>query len=196
MTWAQASFLAGLPQAPANYDPFGTPELFTKLAQEASEIAKQLPPQDKFLSSRMLEDLARVQAAAGQIPAVQGTLGAISDQNLLGGYAYPRVVQLLTRQGNLMGARQVAAGLKEKWVLWGGSDANNTDALRELARLGVRSGDVQGTLAWARRQPGPYAQGYALLGVAEELMEQTKIEDTDRRLPNIRSRENCPSSSE
>src|ERR1700704_3851243 len=26
LTWAQASFLAGLPQAPANYDPFGTPD--------------------------------------------------------------------------------------------------------------------------------------------------------------------------
>ncbi|HET7465538.1 MAG TPA: transglycosylase domain-containing protein [Candidatus Dormibacteraeota bacterium] len=26
LTWAQATFLAGLPQAPADYDPFGTPE--------------------------------------------------------------------------------------------------------------------------------------------------------------------------
>ncbi|HEY1455385.1 MAG TPA: biosynthetic peptidoglycan transglycosylase, partial [Candidatus Dormibacteraeota bacterium] len=26
LTWAQASFLAGLPQAPADYDPFGTPD--------------------------------------------------------------------------------------------------------------------------------------------------------------------------
>src|ERR1700680_5040498 len=26
LTWAQASFLAGLPQAPAEYDPFGTPD--------------------------------------------------------------------------------------------------------------------------------------------------------------------------
>ena len=26
LTWAQASFLAGLPQAPSDYDPFGTPD--------------------------------------------------------------------------------------------------------------------------------------------------------------------------
>src|SRR5713101_7742263 len=29
LTWAQASFLAGLPQAPADYDPFGTPDQLT-----------------------------------------------------------------------------------------------------------------------------------------------------------------------
>lgn len=177
-------------------DPFGTPELFSKLAQEASEIAKSPLPQDKFLSSRMLEDLARVQAAAGQIPEVQSRLGAISDENILGGYAYPRVVQLLTRQGNLLGARQVATGLKEKWILWGGSDANNKDALRELARLGVRVGDIQGTLSWTRKQSGGYAQGYALLGVADELMERKGIEDPEKVVLKIRSRENCPSSLE
>src|SRR5260370_34523267 len=26
LSWAQASFLAGLPQAPSDYDPFGTPD--------------------------------------------------------------------------------------------------------------------------------------------------------------------------
>jgi hypothetical protein len=147
-------------------------------------------PKDASKAELMLKNIALVQAAAGDLPAALRTIEMISRESILAGYAYPELIQLLTRQGKLAEARQVTIGLKKEWPL------SSLDALRDLAKLGVRSGDVQDTLAWSRQRPSPYAQGYALMGVAEELMEQTKIEDTDRRLPKIRSRENCPSSLE
>ncbi len=38
LTWAQASFLAGLPQAPADYDPFGTPDQLTAAKARWREV--------------------------------------------------------------------------------------------------------------------------------------------------------------
>jgi len=38
LTWAQATFLAGLPQAPANYDPFGTPDQLAAAKERWHEV--------------------------------------------------------------------------------------------------------------------------------------------------------------
>ena len=38
LTWAQASFLAGLPQAPSDYDPFGTPDQLQAATDRWSEV--------------------------------------------------------------------------------------------------------------------------------------------------------------
>jgi hypothetical protein len=166
-------------------DPFGTPEVFQQLSQTATALLKEPVPKDKLTANFMLMNIALVQASANELPTALRTIEMISSESILLSYAYPSLIQLLTRQGKLADARQVAAGLKENWIFGGTSEANNRDALRELAKLGVRSGDVQGTLAWARKQLSPLAQGYALLGVAEALMEQNGIEDFDKLRPEI-----------
>src|SRR5579864_7468904 len=38
LTWAQASFLAGIPQAPSDYDPFGTPEQLAAVKERWREV--------------------------------------------------------------------------------------------------------------------------------------------------------------
>lgn len=156
--------------------------LVKRFAKEAPLLAKETTFRDSQDAKFAAKDIAVIQAAAGDLTAVLRTIETISDESYLAGHVYPEVTQILTKQGNLAGARQVASSLKEDWIFGGTSEANNRDALRELAKLGARSGDVQGTLAWARKQPGPYARGYALLGVAEELMEQQRIEDIGKLL--------------
>ncbi|HEY1421007.1 MAG TPA: transglycosylase domain-containing protein [Candidatus Dormibacteraeota bacterium] len=42
LTWAQASFLAGLPQAPADYDPFGTPDQLAAVKLRWREVLDSL----------------------------------------------------------------------------------------------------------------------------------------------------------
>jgi membrane peptidoglycan carboxypeptidase len=42
LTWAQASFLAGLPQAPSDYDPFGTPEQLAASKERWREVLNGL----------------------------------------------------------------------------------------------------------------------------------------------------------
>ena len=45
-------------------------------------------------------------------------------------------------------------------------------ALRTVAKARILAGDVAETVAWAHRQPTPYKKTYALLGVAEGLLEE------------------------
>ncbi len=44
LTWAQATFLAGLPQAPANYDPFGTPDQLAAAKDRWHEVLDSVIP--------------------------------------------------------------------------------------------------------------------------------------------------------
>jgi hypothetical protein len=161
--------------------------LIKRFAREAPILAKQATFSNMRKAEFATKDIAVIQAAAGDLPAALRTIESISRESFLSGYVYPEVIQVLIAQGNLEGARQVAVGLKKDWIL------SSMGALRDLAKLGVRSGDVQGTLAWARQRTSPYSRGYALLGVAEELMEQKRIEDLGKLVPEIRWRENCPS---
>lgn len=171
-------------------DPSGTPAVFSKLAQEAIELSKRSVTQDKSLSLRMLEDLVLLQAAAGDLSASQRTVDTISDSYFLGSYVYPKMIQLLTKQGNLAGGRQVAESLKEEWM----TNRDIEQAMRDLAKAYASAADVSGALAWAKQQKVAFAQAYALLGVAEGLMERKGIEDSGKWAPEprTRARETCP----
>jgi hypothetical protein len=168
------------------------PSVIKRLAQEAPVLAKNTTFKDEVKARFAQKAVAVIEAAAGELDGALKTIEGLSD-DFKGGYVYPEIIQLLTKQGNLAGAKQVAADLKEDWVLWGSSRSNNRDALRNLAKVSARSEAVQETLVWAKRLLGPYAQPYAMLGVADALLEQHQFENIDALLPRTPLRRSCPS---
>jgi tetratricopeptide (TPR) repeat protein len=158
--------------------------LVKRFAQEAPTLAEQTTFKNQRDARYAAKDVAIIQAVAGDLPAALRTIETISDESFLNGAVYPELIQVLTRQGKLAEAQQISAHLKESY--------DKKGALRDLARLGVRVGDIQGTLVWARKQAGSYARGYALLGVAEGLMDLKGIGKLDKMVPETRWREECP----
>jgi membrane peptidoglycan carboxypeptidase len=81
LTWAQASFLAGLPQAPSDYDPFGTPEQVQAVRERWREVLDGMvavgdlsrSAADEIFSSDLL---AKMTAAHKAQPAAHNPLTA------------------------------------------------------------------------------------------------------------------------
>jgi tetratricopeptide (TPR) repeat protein len=176
--WNQSGVLAFIAlRLVETKDPFGTPEVFQQLSQTATALLKEPVPKDNSRANHMFMNIALVQASAGDLPTALRTIEMISGDSYLERIAYTELIKLLTTQGKLADAQQVADGRKDDWVL------AYTRVRWDIASLGVRAGNVQDTLAWARKQPEGFAQGYALLGVAEELMKQKGIENIGKLLP-------------
>ena len=81
LTWAQASFLAGLPQAPAEYDPFGTPDQLASVKWRWSTVLDGLVSVGDLSRSTAdsiykSDTLTKVIAAHKTLPAAHNPLTA------------------------------------------------------------------------------------------------------------------------
>jgi len=81
LTWAQASFLAGIPQAPSDYDPFGTPEQLAAVKERWREVLNGMvavgdvssSSADKMYASNLVPAMI---AAHNALPQAHGALTA------------------------------------------------------------------------------------------------------------------------
>lgn len=147
-------------------DPFGTPELITKLSKEASTLLEHVPQKDRSDADHMLKNIAIVQTAAGDLPAAQVTIEKIS--SILQNGAYSEVVHVLIDKGDLLTAGKVLAELKGEW-------RPVTDSFRKLGNAYAQSDDKEAGLAFLRQQHNSYEKANGLLGVGEGLMKQHNI---------------------
>ncbi|HEV2475125.1 MAG TPA: transglycosylase domain-containing protein [Candidatus Dormibacteraeota bacterium] len=81
LSWAQASFLAGIPQAPSDYDPFGTPDQLAALRDRWRQVVDGMVAvgdiSSSTASSVLASDLiAKMVAAHKTRPAAHGALTA------------------------------------------------------------------------------------------------------------------------
>ena len=175
-------------------DPFGTKEIFDQLVEAATAVAKEPLPNDKSRSSSMLRMIALTQAAAGDLSAALRTIESMrSDTGTMETLAYADILKMLITKRDLSGAQKIAASFKEEWVKQG---RGLSKQLRDLGKAYVTTGDLPSAIAWARQLTVPYDKAYALLGVAKGLMGQKDIEDISKLAPEIRWREDCPSTVE
>ena len=81
LSWAQASFLAGIPQAPSDYDPFGTPDQLAAVRDRWRQVLDGMVAvgdlSSSAASSILASDLiAKMVAAHKVLPAAHGALTA------------------------------------------------------------------------------------------------------------------------
>jgi len=186
--WERAGVLAAITQTLIRTrDPLGTPEVFLQLAERASAILKNPPPKEQSKSDNMRSSIVRVQIVAGDVSVALRTANTIS---LLSTQirSYGKSANLLTAKGDFAGAMQVIQAMKDEWLAFSESE----DAGRKLARAQSRIGDPIAATAWARQQKSVYARSQGLLGVALGLMEKHSVEDTERVVPEIPMRDQCP----
>lgn len=175
-------------------EPFGTKEVYDQLVEGAMAVAKQPLPNDKSRSSSMLRLIAFTQAAAGDLPAALRTIESMHDTGTMETLAYADILKMLITKRDLRGAQKIVASFKEEWVKQGRSIAKH---LRDLGKAYAATDDPSAALAWARQPAVSYDKAYALLGVAEGLMDQRGVEDIGKWVPETtRWREVCPSTVE
>jgi tetratricopeptide (TPR) repeat protein len=168
-------------------DPFGTHDIFQELVWTVNRLQENHLPMDPGRRNLALSDIALVQAAAGDRQTALRTADALSDlsQKMR---TYQRIVLLLVEKGDQMGAEQALGAIKDEWLTWYETEG----VVRDFAKAGVRTNGAEATLSFARRQLNPYSKAGALLGVAEGMMEQQKIEDIQHLAPATRVHERCP----
>jgi tetratricopeptide (TPR) repeat protein len=151
-----------------NSDPFGTPELFKKLAEEASPILEHRPPQSESKTDVMYTNIAELQAVAGDISAATETIKRIifePQQSV----AYGNIVKILIGRHDLPIATQIASNLKDEW-------RPSTEIFGNIGTAYGKSGETAAGLSWVREQRNPYEKAYGLLGLAQGLLKQHGIE--------------------
>jgi len=163
-----------------------------RFAQEAPVLAKQMTFKDEVKARFSQKAVAVIKAAAGDTTGVLEVIEKISDDDFNRGYVYPEIIKLLVRQGNLVGARQVAHAYRGKWIY----ARNLVREIRELAKTQVKATGVQESLVWMRQWSSEYVRAYAMLGIAEALLEQNQIEDSNALLPRMPWQRGCPVVSE
>jgi membrane peptidoglycan carboxypeptidase len=138
LTWAQASFLAGLPQAPSDYDPFGTPDQLAAARARWREVLDSLvavgelsqPSADSIFNGDLL---TRMVAAHRSRPAAHSPLTAHFVDYVVG-YIKKRYGDQALYEGGLTITTTLDLGTQataDKWVKAG---------VRTYARRGVNTG--------------------------------------------------------
>lgn len=159
-------------------DPVSTPEILQRLSKTAATLLARPLPNDRKRADQYLGSLARVQAVAdGASPALQ-TLSRISDSSSQKNM-YLGLLTLLTKKKDVVGAKQVAALLREEWLPWDGTGK----AFAEVGKVIGASEGISGGLTWARQLKNLYVKVEALLGVAIGTMEHEGVYNLSRHLP-------------
>ena len=185
---AQAVLLVSIAKTlVSTHDPLGSPEVFQQLAESAAALLKHSPPTDSSKRNTMRFSLARVQAAAGDVPSALRTADTISQLSLRV-QAYGRAAKLLTAKADFAHAKQVIQAMEEEWLAWFESES----AVRNLAQAQTRTGDEPAAITWARQQNNMYAKGDALLGAALGRMEREGFVDIERSTLTTPMRDQCP----
>ncbi len=79
---------------------------------------------------------------------------------------FQRACVIRAQTGDLWGGLRMARGIEDEWA--------RADAMWRLASIQTESGDWSSALAWAREETSPLVRGYALLGVASELLSDSQ----------------------
>ncbi|MCC6965843.1 MAG: hypothetical protein IT391_06110 [Nitrospira sp.] len=163
-------------------DPFGTPELFKKLADEASPVLDHRPPESDSKTGVMYANIAEIQAAAGDVAAATKTVKRIVSESQQS-VAYENIIKILIGRRDLLIATQIASSLKDERRPF-------TDSFRRLGVAYVYAGKAEAGLAWARQQQNPYEKSSAMLGIGRGLLKQHGIKD--QQTSAYKSRNFCP----
>jgi membrane peptidoglycan carboxypeptidase len=138
LTWAQASFLAGLPQAPSDYDPFGTPDQLAAARGRWRQVLDSLvavgdlsrSTADSIFASDLL---AKMMAAHRSLPAAHNPLTAHFVDYIVA-YVKKRYGEQALYEGGLTITTTLdlsTQALADRWVKAG---------VRTYARRGVNTG--------------------------------------------------------
>jgi len=138
LSWAQASFLAGLPQAPSDYDPFGTPDELDASRARWRQVLDSLvtvgdlsrPQADQIYGSDLL---AKMVAARKLLPAAHSPLTAHFVDYVVQ-YVKKRYGEQALYEGGLTITTTLDLGtqaMADKWVKAG---------VRTYAKRGVNTG--------------------------------------------------------
>lgn len=149
-------------------DSFGTPELFQKLADEASPILEHRPPASDSKAGVMYTNIAEIQTAAGDVTAATKTIKRIVSESQQW-VAYGNIVKILIGRRDLPIATQIASSLKDEW-------RPSTEIFGNIGTAYGKSGETAAGLAWMHEQRNPYEKAYGLLGVAQGLLKQHGID--------------------
>lgn len=137
------------------------------LADTAKDITSRLFTSPNDLT---LKNVAIIQAAVGDLKSATRTANRIEDVNHgMRERAYMEMAEVLINEADWKSAQQVVAGIKQHW-------SATFETYRKLARAQVKAGDGKNAADWTRQQEVPLARAYALLGVAESLMDVLSIE--------------------
>ena len=138
LSWPQASFLAGLPQSPAGYDPFGTPEQLLATKQRWREVLDGMVTVGDLTTSAAdaaynSDLIARMRAARNALPAQHNPLTAhfvdYVEQYIIRRYGEQALYEGGLRITTTLDLRTQA--LANKWVKSG---------VQTYARRGVNTG--------------------------------------------------------
>jgi tetratricopeptide (TPR) repeat protein len=159
-----------------------------KLSDAAKDLSQTQLPKDESRADGMLANIAKIQAVTGDIQVALRILKRISNQDAhQSAHAYPQIVTLLAKQGNLAGARQVIGSVESKWV----QEIPMASALQSLGRAYAEAGASQDGLQWAQQMRVDYAKASILLGVGEGIMNRNGIENIVTERPEITLQIRC-----
>lgn len=165
-------------QAIETNHPADTDATLRQLSKAVEESPGSQLPKDRSQSDGRLADIAKIQAAAGDVSLAVRTLKRISGQDWhQGSGAYPQIVTLLARQRNFAGARQIVDAIEKKSL----KGISVAESLQRLGSAHAEAGDTQTALDWARHMKVGFAKASILLGVAEGLMNRQGIEKIEDR---------------
>ena len=150
-------------------------------------LSSQLP-KDRSQADGRLADIAKIQAAAGDVSRAVLTLKRISNQDWhQGSGAYPQMITLLARQGNFTGARHIVDAIEKKSL----KEFSVAEAVQSLGSAYAEAGDAQVAWDWARNMKVGFAKASILLGVAEGLMNRQGIEKIVTERPELTLQNMC-----
>jgi tetratricopeptide (TPR) repeat protein len=145
------------------------------ILDQARSIASHL--KDDHDRAFLLEQIAYIQAQAGNYKEAAKTLAeaepaAIAAQeeakrNNAWTSALPDLIEQQAELGDLDGAWSTLSHLAE---------SDRRSIIQDVARARSKTGDTQGTLAWTARQVAPRDKAFALIGVAEGILQRLETE--------------------
>jgi tetratricopeptide (TPR) repeat protein len=130
--------------------------------EEALKIAQSI--QNTLVRESALAGIAEVQAQAGAIDGALQTLAAVEEGETRD-YALEEIALAQAKAGDFAAALQNAASVGRRLQIY--------VLLRRIATEQAKAGDVEEALAWARKEDSPERKTWALVGVAEGLLERT-----------------------
>ena len=105
-------------------------------------------------------------AQSGDLGAAERTLAPVEDPDIRG-YALEAIAPEQAKAGDFAGAVRSATVSWEE-----GHDLGKGRTLQRVAALQAKAGEGQQALAWARRLPSTEVRTWALIGLAEGLLER------------------------
>jgi hypothetical protein len=143
-------------------------------AESALELIDNLPEQQQ---QQAWSFLSEARAVAKDIPGALATAARMRNNNpgpardTMANPAYVSIAYQQAKSGDVKGAMGT---LEEHLKGWNHQQALQR-ALQSIGYAQAERGEVKEALTWAKELTAPEAKGYALLGVAEGMLEKAKI---------------------